>query len=73
MDILAHGNASKPDLRSYICTSSKVVREEEEPLPSNPGMLLVRYKLVILNFRFYIYKMAYILFQFWVHLHKNFD
>ena len=41
MDIVAYGNASKPDLRSYICTSSKVVREEEEPLPSNPGMLLV--------------------------------
>ena len=37
VEILAHGNASKPDRRSYIRTSSKVSREKEELFSSNPG------------------------------------
>ena len=36
LEILAHGNTSKSDRRSYIRTSSKTLREEEL-LPSNPG------------------------------------
>ena len=44
VEILAHWNASKPDPRSYICTSSKVSRQEEELLSSNPGNFLVWYK-----------------------------
>ena len=41
VEILAHGNASKPDRRSYIRTSSKILREEEELLSSNPHNFLV--------------------------------
>ena len=41
VEILAHGNASKPDQRSFIHTSSKVLREEEELLSSNPSNFLV--------------------------------
>ena len=36
VEILAHGNTSKSDRRSYIRTSSKTLREEEL-LASNPG------------------------------------
>ena len=45
LEILAYGDASKPDQRSYVRTSSKVLREEEELLSSNPGNFLVWHKL----------------------------
>ena len=52
VEILAHGNASKPDRRSYMRTSSKVLREEEELLSSNPHNFLVWYKLSSIEFSF---------------------